>query len=604
MTSSDARPTKVYLSHIHVRDFRALRDFEMELEKELTIITGLNGSGKSSILHALSTWPYPFDAGHISKEVEQARNGRNSPKSDVHIQAKLNLQFPEKIEDDGSPIYTPDDHWGELGVLKNGQITLNKSNARRETKDSSKEIQIQKGDKGKNYNATDNLGSVIYHNQLVGTYREVEIKHYRRIERYIPSVVYIPNNLNLSKKPDGQTTGTIADEALQSLIEFHLTGSPGRKVAEIHDAGAAIEEALRLLWPKANMHIHIWMGSGQSPEIAVDVGRHNVMLDELSSGQHWGLMTAIMLANALKGSSQNKRLLILMDEPGGNMHLSALQEIRNAIHNLSKEHQVIYTTHSDLLIQQAPPGSLRIVRRTREGITCVRPEAMESDQSLAELLPLVYAKRNEILEHTLSPDNALLIVEGRSEYLYFDLMQRLLPEEEQWPPAHIRIINADSITQIKPLLKVLPAQINTAVLADRNDSQQQNVQQLEQIRNCLAERGQTGHLLHPTTEDRCDIEDVFDRDEFIALATQLVPELAGLEIREEQRLSQALDGVLKRPSLSAYRNHGALADGIVRIAQAKDLPESIRRFRELFSRVSDVLFPSPTPTREGQAAGN
>ena len=603
MTSSDARPTKVYLSHIYVRDFRALRDFEMELEKELTIITGLNGSGKSSILHALSTWPYPFDAKHVLNEVEKARNGRNTPDRDLHIRAKLNLQFPAKTGDDGVVIQVPDLYWGELKILKNGQINLTKTTIERKIRESGNKTQIIKDTRDKNYTKPANASNVIFHNQLEGTYPDTEIDFYKQIEKIIPHIAYVPNNLILSKNSDEKSAKTPADEALQSLIEFHLTGSPGRKVAEIHDAGAAIEEALRLLWPNANMHIHIWMGSGQSPEIAVDVGRHNVMLDELSSGQHWGLMTAIMLANALKGSSQNKRLLILMDEPGGNMHLSALQEIRNAIHNLSKEHQVIYTTHSDLLIQQAPPGSLRIVRRTREGITCVRPEAMESDQSLAELLPLVYAKRNEILEHTLSPDNALLIVEGRSEYLYFDLMQRLLPEEEQWPPAHIRIINADSITQIKPLLKVLPAQINTAVLADRNDSQQQNVQQLEQIRNCLAERGQTGHLLHPTTEDRCDIEDVFDQKEFMALATQLVPELAGLEIQAEQRLSQALDGVLKRPSLSAHRNHGALADGIVRIAQAKDLPKSIERFRELFSRVSDVLFPSPTPTQEGQAAG-
>ncbi|WP_189062690.1 ATP-dependent nuclease [Deinococcus arenae] len=604
MTSSDARPTKVYLSHVHVRDFRALRDFEMELEEELTIITGLNGSGKSSILHALSTWPYPFREDHILKEVQRARNGRKAPKNDTHIRARLNIRFPAKNIEDSSAEDAPAIFWGTLDISGNGQTTILEIAINQKAKELSKDIQIYKESGDKNYSRHSNYNDSIYHNQLVGKYRESDINYYRQAESLIPVVVYIPNNLTLSKNHDtSDGLDSIADEALRSLIAFHMPGNPERRVAEIHDAGAAIEEALRLLWPKANMHIHIWMASGQSPEIAVDVGRHNVMLDELSSGQHWGLMTAIMLANALKGSNQSKRLLILMDEPGGNMHLSALQEIRNAIHNLSKEHQVVYTTHSDLLIQQAPPGSLRIVQRTREGVTCVRPEAMERDQGLAELLPLVYAKRNEILEHTLNANNALLIVEGRSEYLYFNLMQRLLPEGEQWPPAHIRIINADSITQIVPLLKVLPQQINTAVLTDRNGTHQQTARQVEHIRNTLAERGQEGHLLHPTTEERCDIEDVFDRGEFLALAARLVPQLAELDIQEE-RLSKALDGALKRPPLSAYTNHGALADGIVRIAQASDLPQSIGRFRALFSRIHDVLFPPPPAAQEVTADGN
>lgn len=43
----------MYLSNITVRNFRLLKDFSVDLEKELSLIIGKNNSGKTSLLYIL-----------------------------------------------------------------------------------------------------------------------------------------------------------------------------------------------------------------------------------------------------------------------------------------------------------------------------------------------------------------------------------------------------------------------------------------------------------------------------------------------------------------------------------------------------------------------
>ncbi|MFD1734603.1 ATP-dependent endonuclease [Deinococcus malanensis] len=341
----------------------------------------------------------------------------------------------------------------------------------------------------------------------------------------------------------------------------------------------------RTLWPAVDMQVHIDLPEGSFPEISVIVGGQPVMMNELSSGQLWVLTTAILL---VAGQEHDGRpMLVLLDEPGSHMHLSAVQTIRQALLRLSEVHQVVYTTHNDHLVSQAPPGSLRIARRRRQVITCVAPSDITDEDSLSELLPLLYAKRQELLE-VISKNENLLIVEGQSEHTYLTMMRTLVDPTGQLMPADVRVIDAETIGIIDKLVKLCPFSCNVTVLMDSNPDDQSVRRAKEKVEDVLAARGKHEMILHPTGERQADIEDTFQREEFLRLAERALGVPFGtIEVPEAERLTPQLDGWLRRQGRQG--KHGSLARPIAALARPEDLRRSTESFESLLRRIGEAF---------------
>lgn len=91
-----------------------------------------------------------------------------------------------------------------------------------------------------------------------------------------------------------------------------------------------------------------------------------------SDGLKWFLT---FLINFRAQSQSTKNYILLIDEPGLFLHPQGQKDVLDEINNLSKENQVIYTTHQTFLIDKNKPERVRIISRItdRSGALALDP---------------------------------------------------------------------------------------------------------------------------------------------------------------------------------------------------------------------------------------
>ena len=107
--------------------------------------------------------------------------------------------------------------------------------------------------------------------------------------------------------------------------------------------------------------------------------------------------------------------MLLLDEPGLHLHPTAQQELIAFFERLSKDNQLLYTTHSPFLIDGEHLHRVRAVTEDEAGRSRISTESWPSDRET--IFPLQaaagYAMVRGLFHHR---DN--LLVEGMSDYYY------------------------------------------------------------------------------------------------------------------------------------------------------------------------------------------
>lgn len=70
--------------------------------------------------------------------------------------------------------------------------------------------------------------------------------------------------------------------------------------------------------------------------------------------------------------------IFLLDEPGLNLHISVQKDLMNLIKDISKQDQVIFTTHSPYMLEEVKESIYCVVGR--EGGSIIRPLEQETDK--------------------------------------------------------------------------------------------------------------------------------------------------------------------------------------------------------------------------------
>ena len=92
------------------------------------------------------------------------------------------------------------------------------------------------------------------------------------------------------------------------------------------------------------------------------------------------LLVPRVLLRALELEDENRNLLLLLDEPGLNLHAMAQKDFLRFIdERLAPRHQVIYTTHSPFMIDLDRLGSVRTVQDMDDRGTVVSDDVMVHD---------------------------------------------------------------------------------------------------------------------------------------------------------------------------------------------------------------------------------
>ncbi len=252
--------------------------------------------------------------------------------------------------------------------------------------------------------------------------------------------------------------------------------------------------------------------------------RASLIFDERSAGFVWFFSFLVLFSQLKKRHGTN--LLILLDEPGLNLHARAQEDLLRFIHErLAPSYQVIYTTHSpfmvpadDLLsvrtvedvLEQRPTGGPPIVHGTK-----VRSDVLKVDRDT--LFPLQGALGYEITQ-SLFVGRDTLLVEGPSDLLFLRAFsEHLLAHGGRGLSPRWTICPVGGLEKVGAFLSLFGGnKLSVAVLVDVGHGQKRTVEELKRLTDVLRK----GRILTIPTyagQQEADIEDLLGADGYVSL---------------------------------------------------------------------------------------
>jgi len=258
--------------------------------------------------------------------------------------------------------------------------------------------------------------------------------------RYISEYATIDGTIEIDSLLDrcDEETLTPGDRAFLSLLsaagltleDFRDVDDWRTRLTELETASATISEEATRYWSQSgDIEIDIQHTTAEESdllELRVENRKHNVTVEfeQRSRGFRHFFSTFCQLS-ALADHEEN--LVVMIDEPGSNLHARAKQEFRQFLkEKLTATHTLVYTTHSPFMIDPESIHRTKMVMADPIG-----SENVFSDVSLADdytRFPLRSAFEFDLMDTVLvSPQT--LVVEHKAAHIYLSVLSELVEDE-------------------------------------------------------------------------------------------------------------------------------------------------------------------------------
>ena len=302
-----------------------------------------------------------------------------------------------------------------------------------------------------------------------------------------------------------------------------------------------------------------------------------------------------------KGAPAN--LILLLDEPGLALHALAQDDFLRYIDNLSKQHQVIYTTHSPFMVHSDRLKQVRIVEDKDKVGTTISSNLSGSDPRT--IFPL-QAALGWTLAQNLFISKKNLLVEGPSELTYLQVLSSLVEADGGTGlKEEVTIVPVGGLSNVVTFVSLLGANgLKIGVLHDYSGTPEQKLDDLvrqkllsaksvfnvSQFRD-LAKLGQNSTAT--------DIEDLFEPAMYLNYFNKTFAKQLGKAVLQESdlppgdrivlRIEKCLvDKAIKvRPS-GGY-NHYAVASAFAASPPASISDNVKNRFSAMFDALNKLF---------------
>ncbi|MFK7602400.1 ATP-dependent nuclease [Deinococcus sp. SM5_A1] len=607
------------LETVTIKDFLGIKEAAIALDPHVTVLIGLNGGGKTTLLRALALWPQPGQ--DTSADVPETQR-HSHPKRTRHLEASFKSveegqAFTVDVGVDINGMYKPEFKWSipkgkELTAATQQQVDLNSST------------------QALNLIATD------WRPQE----EHIDSEQHRAFQSFrcnIPTIHFIGRDRIAEHlaAADGKTYRK-AETALRQMLGELRKETPNMPEARLcNRAQASINNVLK----RMDVDHYVQIGKGDSPgELMISrVDQRNrevTSLHDVSDGEGWAISVAIEVAAVVLRSEQKNsgRHLLLFEEPGVYTHVSEQRKILRYLEKLGETYQIIYTTHSPYMINRNARQRIRVARKNSENGIAYFP--LEREENIpAELSPVEGADALA-LTGMMTLNTPILIVEGSGDIEYINLALEELQRRSKSCsiPDDLNIISAGGVSNIVALLKLCHRKAQVYVLVDsssKNSIQQGEIKKIKAIAAAraknLKDESQTQNT--KVAEIKCffenkpeesDIEDMFGEDTFLEMVR--IAYLGNLDWPEEtkhvlnqekgrqvniiidhiaEKTADALPDhqgaqALKNDRTKASRKHGKTAD---RLRQASSSFENqmgnLETFQSLFRSINNFFKSTP-----------
>lgn len=410
-----------------------------------------------------------------------------------------------------------------------------------------------------------------------------------------------------------------ADETAQGLLQLagtslkELMSDEGYETAKakLEAIGLDITQKIFNFW-KQNQDLDVEFdlktdakdvapyNNGVNLYIRIKNRRHGVTVpfDQRSKGFIWFFSFLVWFDAVQSRAGTRDALILLLDEPGLNLHALAQADLLDYIRELSKKHQIIYTTHSPFMVNSAHLENVRVVEdRIKEGTKITAELAGSSDESV---FPLQAALGYSIAQNLFIAKKNIL-VEGPADLILLQHIGTLLESMGKQGIGEAILVPVGGLDKLATFIALLGSnKLKIIVLHDRASSPHQKLE--EMIQQKLIERKRvldfSMFLDHPVSE--ADIEDLLPSEIYIdAFNTAYTKEMASVmlaanDLGTHPRMVERINQWLKKNKISLLQhggfNHYRVAQAVLPKLTANALKQDdIARFEKLFNRINSVL---------------
>jgi len=412
---------------------------------------------------------------------------------------------------------------------------------------------------------------------------------------------------------------TDTDETVSGLLELAGTDVNELMSEEGYEAGKAKLEAISLsitqnifnFW-KQNQDLDVEFdiktdskdippfNNGPNLYIRIKNRRHGVTVpfDQRSKGFIWFFSFLVWFDAVQSRVNTDNALVLLLDEPGLNLHALAQADFLSYIEALAQDHQIVFSTHSPFMVDSAKLENVRVVEdMIKEGTKVTSELAGSSEESI---FPLQAALGYSIAQNLFISKKNILI-EGPADLIVLQHMAALLEAEGKRGVGDATLVPVGGLDKLATFVALLGAsKLKIAVLHDRASAPHRKLDDL--IRQKLIEKKRVidfSMFLEPQPNE-ADIEDLIPEAIYIeAFNEAYTKELGGSQVTAAElvahpRIVERINLWLKGKSISVATgggyNHYRVAQKVLgklttdRLAAADLVP-----FEKLFNRVHDVF---------------
>ena len=461
------------------------------------------------------------------------------------------------------------------------------------------------------------------------------------LEKMMPRFVYFDDYStmrgrisieDLRQRRDGHAPMDDADRTFLSLLSL-----PGVELedledqtnyehlkAELESASIGISDEIFEFWNQnkqlrvefdlsvANPNDPPPLDSGTILHVRIWNNRHRVSVPfgERSKGFVW-FFSFLAYFSKLEGDHEDTNLILLLDEPGLNLHAMAQHDFLRFIdERLAPKHQVLYSTHSPFMINLRHLSRVRTVQDIDDQGTVISNDVYCNDAET--VFPLQVALGSQMAQ-TLFLAPHCLMVNTPADLIYLQILGEAVATrggtrlDPRW--VVIPVGGADNLPTFASLLG--DNYVSVAVLMDVTP---RNKERMEQLNQSMSQRRRDPVKWVEVTRVRdADIEDLFDPKLYLRLVNEayrdeLIGDLTMKAITDSNpRIAQRLAAYFEREGIAGGR-FDPYRPAAYLLQHHDDLhgeidEATVERAASMFERIN-ALLPSSGAPINGKVNGN
>ncbi len=415
----------------------------------------------------------------------------------------------------------------------------------------------------------------------------------------LPSRVSLTNLEDRPSEPSKKTAKALLELADIDIETVTKSDDFEEFVAELEATEAIISDELFKYWTtnkNLNIQFRIDKKEKDDPyngkrivERVLDIRVKNqrtgvsLPLENRSKGFNWFFSFLVWFKKIQE--DRNSTYILLLDEPGLNLHAKAQNDLLKFLSDLSEDYQIIYTTHSPFMIET---NKLNKVRTVFEGIdgTTISDSVQEKDPNT--LFPLQAALGYDLAQN-LFVSKKNLLVEGISDLTYLKIFSSMLEEKNrEGLKSDITIVPIGGADKVATFISLLRGnKLEMVCLLDTFTDQSAKSRLNNMVVNRIINKNNILFYHDLIQSNHADIEDLFEKFDYIDLYNKTFDkQINGNQLSDDESILNQIKVLNNGKNFNHYTPANYLATNRDSISFSD---KTLDNFENLFKKINKLL---------------